>query len=155
MRTNGAVVLVVEDNDDDVTLIRRAFERTALPKRVEVARGGAEALRYLWGVPPFEDRERHPLPQVILLDLKMPRVDGFEVLEIVKGNSRTRRIPVVVLTSSSESADVGRSYDLGANSYLVKPVAFDRLADVVAEIEKYWLALNTWPAAEVAVGADY
>jgi two-component system response regulator len=155
MIQNGAVVLVVEDNDDDVTLIRRAFEKTSLHKRVEVARDGVEALRYLMGVPPFDNRESYPLPQLVILDLKMPRMDGFEVLEAVKADPRTRQIPVVVLTSSSEAADVSRSYDLGANSYLVKPVAFERLAGVVAEVERYWLSLNVWPAAEVEVGADY
>ena len=147
--------MVVEDNDDDVTLIRRAFGKTAVAKRVEVARDGSEALRYLLGTPPYDDRDRFPLPHLVILDLKMPRVDGFEVLDVVKRNTRTRPIPVVVLTSSSEVADIKRCYDLGANSYLIKPVAFERLADVVAGIEEYWLALNAWPAAEVRVGADY
>jgi CheY-like chemotaxis protein len=152
MNRNDPVILVVEDNDDDVALIRRAFRKTSVTKRVEVARGGAEALAYLFGRPPYDDRTRYPLPDLVLLDLKMPRMDGFEVLEIIKSASRTRRIPVVVLTSSSESKDVGRSYDLGANSYLVKPVAFEHFSCVVAELEKYWLALNTTSAAEERVG---
>jgi CheY-like chemotaxis protein len=152
---NAATVLVVEDNDDDVTLIRRAFERTGAAKRVEVARDGAAALKYLAGKYPYDDRERYPLPGLILLDLKMPRMDGFGVLEIVKRDPRTRPIPVVVLTSSSDAADIKRSYELGANSYLVKPVAFGRLEAVVAEIGNYWLALNTSPATEVRVGAAY
>jgi two-component system response regulator len=147
--------LVVEDNADDVTLIRRAFEKTAAAKRVEVVRDGAEALQYLQGEPPYVDRERYPLPHLVLLDLKMPRVDGFEVLEAVKRDERTRPIPVVVLTSSSEGSDIKRCYDLGANSYLVKPVSFERLAGVVAEVGKYWLALNALPEEGVRVGAGY
>lgn len=145
MNLSDAVILVVEDNDDDVMLIRRAFHKTQLPKRVEFARDGAEAIKYLLGGPPYDDRRRYPLPELIILDLKMPRVDGFEVLRAIKGASQTRRIPVVILTSSSETADIGRSYDLGANSYLIKPVAFEKFSDVVLEIESYWLALNESP----------
>jgi len=155
MNENGAVILVVDDNEDDVALIRRAFAKTRLPKRVEVARDGTEAAKYLLGATPFNDRVRYPLPHLVLLDLKMPRVGGFEVLEVIKGAARTKWIPVVVLTSSSEPVDIKRSYDLGANSYLVKPVAFHEFTRLVAEIEKYWLALNTSPAVEVRVGAGY
>ncbi len=138
-------ILLVEDNEDDVVLILRAFKKTQLPKRVAVVRDGAEAIGYLLGTPPYGDRTLYPLPALVILDLKMPRVDGFEALEVVKGVSRLRQIPVVVLTSSSEAADVSRSYELGANSYLVKPVAFERFSEVVAEIESYWLALNVSP----------
>jgi CheY-like chemotaxis protein len=154
MNQGDAVILVVEDNDDDVALIRRAFRETQLPKRVEVARDGGEALDYLLGRPPYDDRKRYPLPRLVILDLKMPRVDGFEVLETAKRASRTKRIPVVILTSSSEQKDIERSYELGANSYLVKPVAFDRFRGVVARIEEYWLELNTSPQGiEVRVSA--
>jgi CheY-like chemotaxis protein len=139
-------VLLVEDNDDDVKLIQRAFKKTHLPQRVEVARDGGEALNYLTGAPPYDDRDHFPLPALVILDLKMPRVDGFDVLAAVKGTFGLRRIPVIVLTSSSELSDIHRSYDLGANSYLVKPVAFGRFAEVVSEIESYWLGFNT-PAA--------
>jgi CheY-like chemotaxis protein len=155
MIVNGVLVLVVEDNDDDVMLIRRAFEKVAGAKRVVVTRDGSGALRYLFGRAPYEGGERFPLPHLILLDLKMPGVDGFEVLEVIKRSARTRSIPAVVLTSSSDAADIKRCYDLGANSYLIKPVAFEQLADVIAELDKYWLALNAWPAVEVGVGGRY
>jgi CheY-like chemotaxis protein len=142
----NAVILIAEDSEDDVLLIRRAFRKTRLPKRVEVVRDGAQAVDYLLGQPPYDDREQHPLPSLIILDLKMPRVSGFEVLEVIKGSPLTRRIPVVVLTSSRENEDIKHCYDLGANSYLVKPVGFEQFSAVVAEIEKYWLAVNTPPA---------
>jgi len=144
-------VLLVEDSPDDVKLIVRAFGKTRLPKRVEVVRDGADALAYLFGKAPYDDRYAYPLPALIILDLKMPRVDGFEVLNAVKSTPCLRRIPIVVLTSSSEAADVDKCYDLGANSYLVKPVSFADFTRVVAEIETYWLALNVAaPAAAAA-----
>ncbi len=151
MSNDEHAVLLVEDSPDDVKLIVRAFGRTRLPKRVQVVRDGADALAYLFGKAPYDDRSAYPLPALVILDLKMPRVDGFEVLNAVKSAPHLRRIPVVVLTSSSEAADIDRCYDLGANSYLVKPVAFADFSYVVAEIESYWLGLNVAaPAAAPA-----
>lgn len=152
MRNDGPAILLVEDSPDDVKLIIRAFSKTRLPKRVEVVRDGAEALAYLFGKEPYADRGAYPLPVLIILDLKMPRVDGFDVLATIKQAPHLRRIPIVVLTSSSETADVDRCYDLGANSYLVKPGSWEGFTRVVAEIESYWLTLNVTAPIEALAG---
>ena len=131
-------ILLIEDNPMDVDLTLRAFERRRLSNPVEVARDGEEALAY---IDRWEAGE--PSPLVILLDLKLPKVDGLEVLRHLKSHQAFRTIPVVVLTSSKEDRDVETAYELGANSYIVKPVDFDKFAKVVAEIEIYWLILNT------------
>ncbi len=139
------LVLLVEDNEGDILLTLRAFKKVRLPERVEIARNGREALAYLTGEPPFDDRAHFPLPSLVILDLNMPKVNGFDVLAVLKNTPGLRRIPVIVLTSSSEVSDIQKSYDLGANSYLVKPVGFDLFTRVVSEIENYWLSLNTSP----------
>lgn len=131
-------ILLIEDNPMDVDLTLRAFERRRLSNPVEVARDGEEALAY---IDRWEAGE--PSPLVILLDLKLPKVDGLEVLRHLKSHQAFRTIPVVVLTSSKEDRDVETAYELGANSYIVKPVDFDKFVKVVAEIEIYWLILNT------------
>ena len=135
-------ILLVDDSRMDIELTLDAFAAVGLPTRIEVARGGQEALDYLFGIGPHADRERYPLPGLILLDLKMPGVDGFAVLREIKKTPGLKRLPVVVLTSSREEGDLALSYDIGANSYLVKPVSFERFLEVVQHVESYWLTLN-------------
>ncbi len=142
MDVNDYTILLVEDDANDVTLIRRAFARAKLANPVQVVNDGEQAVAYLAGAVEFSDRARYPLPVLILLDLKMPRKSGHEVLEWLKEQPELRRIPVVVLTSSGETPDVNRAYDLGANSYLVKPVAFDDLLGMVKTLGVYWLIMN-------------
>lgn len=138
-------LLLVEDNPDDLELTLRALRKADLRRRVEVARDGAEALDWLFGDGP--GAAAGALPRVILLDLKLPRIDGLEVLRRIKADARTRSIPVVVLTSSKEQRDVVESYRLGVNSYIVKPVSFDRFMAVVRELGLYWLTHNEPPHA--------
>lgn len=129
-------ILLVEDNEDDADLIQRAFRKASIANPVVVAGDGDAALDVL------RTAEADDLPILVLLDLKLPRRSGFEVLEWIRGNPATRRLTVVVLTSSRQSADVGRAYDLGANSYLVKPVGSDALVEMVRALNLYWLVLN-------------
>ncbi len=137
-------ILLVEDNPSDVELTLRALKARNLANQVFVARDGAEALEFFFG-------EQSPLrdigvaPRVILLDLKLPKVDGLEVLRRLKGDERTRTLPVVVLTSSKEEPDIAAAYRLGANSYIVKPVDFEAFARAVSEVGLYWLLLNEQP----------
>ena len=138
-------VLLVEDDPNDVFLVQRAFQKHKLANPLYVARDGEEAVSYLSGQGPYADRDRHPLPVVLLLDLKMPRKSGFEVLQWVRAQPRLKRLPVVVLTSSNQSPDIDRAYDLGANSYLVKPGSFDNLQEIVKSLDMYWLILNEKP----------
>ena len=135
-------ILLVEDDPNDVLLLRRAFRSAGLPEPGQVASDGEEAIAYLGGEGAFADRERYPLPELLLLDLKLPRRSGFEVLAWVREQERTSRLPVVVLTSSRQEDDVRRAYDLGANSYLVKPGSFDGLKEMVQAVDLYWLRLN-------------
>ena len=135
-------VLVVEDNPDDVELTLRALKRMHLTNPVRVARDGVEALEILLG----DGTARPPLPRVVLLDLKLPRVGGLEVLARLREEERTRTLPVVVLTSSREEPDVKKAYALGVNSYVVKPVEFERFVDAVGKVGQYWLLLNLPPA---------
>jgi CheY-like chemotaxis protein len=147
-RSIEELVLVVEDDPYDAKLIVRAIEKSRMLNPVEIVRDGEAAIEYLSGQGPYADRVQHPLPVLILLDLKLPKLDGFEVLQWIRGQAGLRRIPVVVLTSSSISADVGRAYDLGANSYLVKPVGSDELIGLLKTIELYWLVTNTKPSLD-------
>ena len=140
-----AHILLVEDNRMDVELTLDAFRERRLSNSVHVAGDGQAALDYLNGSGEYADREKYPLPDLILLDLKMPVMDGIDVLRHIKGAEKLRRIPVIMLTSSREEGDRAASYDHGANSYLVKPVSFDGFLDVVAKIEDYWLTLNVPP----------
>ncbi|MES9826150.1 MAG: response regulator [Candidatus Thiodiazotropha endolucinida] len=137
-----AVILLVDDSRMDVELTLDAFKEARLSNRIEVSYSGQQALDYLLGNEHFANRDQHPLPDLILLDLKMPGVDGFEVLQRIKETPLIKRIPVVILTSSKEEGDRALSYDIGANSYLVKPVAFTGFVEVVRQIEDYWLTLN-------------
>lgn len=137
-----ADVLLVEDNPDDVELSLRALKRAHLVNPIRVARDGAEALDLLFG----GGEPRVPwMPRVVLLDLKLPRVGGLQVLERIRADARTKSLPVVVLTSSREEPDVRRAYELGANSYIVKPVEFEKFVAAVGEVGLYWLVLNQPP----------
>jgi CheY-like chemotaxis protein len=139
----GAIeLLIVEDNPQDLELALRALRKGNLSNRIHVARDGAEALEYVFCEGPHASRRISDGPKVILLDLKLPKVDGLEVLRRVKADPRTRTIPVVVLTSSKEDRDVAESYKLGANSYIVKPVDFEQFVEAVRNLGLYWLLLN-------------
>ena len=139
-------ILLVEDNPDDVELTLRALQRNKVTNHIEVARDGAEALEFIFATGAHADRDINNGPKVILLDLKLPRVDGLEVLRRIKSDQRTKNLPVVVLTSSRETRDVADAYALGVNSYIVKPVDFEQFADAVRELGLYWLLLNEPPA---------
>ena len=144
---NDVQILLVEDNPNDVELTLRAFEVHNLTNRVHVARDGAEALHYLFG---DEHGALDPLPKVILLDLKLPKVDGLEVLRRIRSEAATHTIPVVVLTSSREERDVVESYELGVNSYITKPIAFDKFVETVRTLGLYWLLINEPPPRPAA-----
>lgn len=135
-------ILLVEDNPDDVELTRRALKKNNIENRLVVAQDGVEALDYLFGRGQYAGRDTHRQPIVILLDLKLPRLDGLEVLHQLRADDRTRLIPVVVLTSSREEQDLVNSYRLGCNSYIRKPVDFDQFVDAVRQLGLYWLVLN-------------
>jgi CheY-like chemotaxis protein len=135
----SAVVLLVEDRTDDVLLILRAFERAGISNPLQVVKSGEEALQYLQGSLRFADRSRYPLPQLILLDLKLTGMDGFEVLNWIRQESDIRSVPVLVLTSSDRIQDVNRAYNLGANSFLVKPLEFENYAALGKLLRTYWL----------------
>jgi two-component system response regulator len=140
-------VLLIEDNPNDVEMTLYAFEQYHLSNRIHVVRDGAEALDFIFGAGAYAGRNVEEVPRVILLDLKLPKVDGIEVLRRLKGDPRTRAIPVVVLTSSREERDVVEAYKLGSNSYIVKPVDFAKFTEAVRQVGLYWLLLNQ-PAAE-------
>ena len=146
MTTRGTVeILLVEDNPDDEELAVRALKKQHLANRIHVARDGAEALAFILGTGAHSGRDVTDTPRVILLDLKLPKVDGVEVLRRIKADPRTRAIPVVVLTSSREDPDVHTCYELGANSYIVKPVDFEQFIEAVRQLGFYWLLLNQPP----------
>jgi len=136
------VILLVEDNPDDEELTRIAFEESRIANELVVTRYGAEALDWLFGEGVHQGRDVRGMPSVILLDLKLPKVDGLEVLKRLRADERTRRIPVVILTSSKEQEDVARSYDRGANSYVRKPVDFSQFLDAAKNLGLYWLVMN-------------
>jgi two-component system, response regulator len=138
-------ILLVEDNPDDLDLTLHVFRKHRLANRVEVARDGAEALEFVFGTGAWADRRVEDGPKLVLLDLKLPRVDGIEVLRRLKGDPRTRMIPVVMLTSSREERDVVESYRLGVNSYIVKPVDFEQFTEAVRQLGLYWMLLNHPP----------
>jgi two-component system response regulator len=147
MSDNGisADILLVEDNPNDVELILHVFQWCNLSDRVHVAWNGEEALDFIFGKGAYEGRNIDDRPKVILLDLKLPKVDGIEVLRRIKGEPKTRTIPVVVLTSSREDRDIIETYNLGVNSYIVKPVQFDEFANVIREMGLYWKMINQPP----------
>ncbi len=137
-------ILIVEDNPDDETLVLRALEKSNVANQTTVVRDGAEALDWLFREGAYEGRDNCD-PAVVLLDLKLPKIDGLEVLRRIREDERTKRLPVVVLTSSDEQEDMIRSYDLGANSYVRKPVEFGRFSEAVSQLGLYWLLLNEPP----------
>lgn len=142
MNTNKVEILLVEDNPTDVELTLRTLKKHNLANHVEVVRDGAEALDFIFATGVYKDRKIDKKPKVILLDLKLPKVDGLEVLRKIKSDERTKDIPVVVLTSSKEEQDRIESYRLGVNSYIVKPVDFTQFTKAVSELGLYWVLLN-------------
>ncbi len=151
---NDQIILLAEDDSNDVLLIQRAFQKAGLRNILKTVGDGDQAIDYLRGKGAYSNREQYPLPFLLLLDLKMPGTDGFEVLEWLRNEPRLKRLLVVVLTSSNLQADVDRAYELGANSYLVKPVSFDEMVHLIQRFEAYWSEINRTPsspaAAEVA-----
>ena len=144
--TNDKIdVLLVEDNPDDAELTMRALRKTGITNSLIHLKDGAEALDYLFCKGPWSGRDPGEMPKLILLDLKMPKVDGIEVLRQIKADAGTRTIPVVLLTSSSEEKDVARSYQLGVNSYIVKPVEFESFIRTISDMGLYWLLHNRTP----------
>jgi len=139
------VILLVEDNPDDEALTLRALRRAKVGNDIVVTRDGVEALDYLFGTGAHAGRDTRELPQIMLLDLKLPRIDGLEVLRRVRADARTRVLPVVILTSSNEDRDRITGYELGANSYVRKPVDFNEFVDAVRQLGLYWLLLNQPP----------
>ncbi|MGP1375239.1 MAG: response regulator [Almyronema sp.] len=150
MAINGHSILLVEDDSNDILFVERAFRQVNAVNPIQIVKDGDAAVDYLAGVGAYIDRDRYPLPALILLDLKLPRRSGVEVLAWIKQQPGLKRIPVVILTSSRENLDVERSYDLGVSSYLVKPVSFKALAKMIATVDDYWLQLNEYPSISVA-----
>lgn len=139
------VILLVEDNPSDIELTKRAFSKAHIANEVIVAENGKEALDYLFRTGKYADRDIDTVPMLVLLDIKMPVMDGLETLKYIRSDELTRRLPVVILTSSREEEDLARSYDLGVNSYICKPVDFNQFADAVKNLGLYWLVLNEPP----------
>jgi len=142
---NQTEILLVEDSQDDLDMTLRALRKANMANHIEIARDGAEALDFIFCEGAHAARKIENLPRLILLDLKLPKIDGMEVLRRIKGDPRTKMIPVVMLTSSKEQNDVIRSYGLGGNSYIVKPVDFESFAEAVQKLGMYWLLLNQPP----------
>lgn len=142
------IILLVEDNPDDVALTLRALKKNNIANEVVIAGDGVEALDYLFCTGKYLGRDVRCTPQVVLLDLKLPRMDGMEVLRQMRLDERTKLIPVVILTSSKEEQDLIRGYTLGANSYIRKPVDFEQFAEAVRQLGLYWLVLNEAPPQE-------
>jgi len=145
---NITEILLVEDNPDDLEMTLHALRKANVANHIQVARDGAEALDFIFAEGAFASRKMEDGPKVILLDLKLPKVDGSEVLARIKGDPRTRKIPVIILTSSKEQTDVFKTYDLGVNSYIVKPVDFEHFVQAVQDLGMYWLLLNQPPSFE-------
>ncbi len=145
MESNEVEILLVEDNPNDAELAIRALKAHNLANKLVWLKDGVEALDFIFAQGQYADRSIEDIPKVVLLDLKLPRVNGLEVLEKVKSDLRTKDIPVVMLTSSSEERDIVTSYNLGVNSYILKPVDFDKFIEAIKEIGFYWLLLNKPP----------
>lgn len=145
-QTHSLEVLLIEDNPDDEELTLHTLQANRITNQVKVLRDGAEALDYIFASGPYQSRDVNDVPKVILLDLKLPKINGLQVLERIKADPRTRSVPVVVLTSSREEPDVKRCYELGVNSYIVKPVDFEQFVSAIRELGLYWLILNQPPA---------
>ncbi len=141
-------ILLVEDNPDDEALTLRALKKNNIKNDLVIARDGAEALDYLFATGAYAGRDTAEMPQVVLLDLNLPKIDGLEVLRRIRADTRTKRLPVVVLTSSKEEQDIVTSYDIGANSYVRKPVDFNQFAEGIRQLGLYWLVLNEAPPSK-------
>lgn len=148
MSSREVDILLVEDNKDDLELALHALRRERLANRIQIARDGEEALDFLFCRGQFADRAMDRQPRLVLLDLKLPKVDGLDVLKQIKEDARTKTIPVVILTSSKEERDLVISYKLGVNSYIQKPVDFDQFRDTVKQLGLYWLVVNQAPLNE-------
>jgi CheY-like chemotaxis protein len=145
MTSNGSTILLVEDNPRDVELTLLALEESHIANEVVVTRDGTEAIDYLFGTGTYHGRAVEDLPCVVLLDLKLPKVGGLEVLERIRGDARTAMLPVVILTTSDEERDMIRSYELGVNSYIQKPVDFNQFIEATKTLGLYWIVLNRVP----------
>jgi len=145
-----STVLLAEDDPDDVLLTQIAFEKARLANPLQVVRDGEEVIAYLQGQAPYSDRTKYPLPILLLLDLKMPKVNGFQVLEWLKEHPMLHRLPVAVMTSSDHDPDIARAYELGADSYLIKPPNAETLLALVQRLHAYWLILNDRPDCQAA-----
>jgi CheY-like chemotaxis protein len=145
MKIESKVILLIEDNPSDIGLTQRALAKARIANEMVVAEDGEEALDYLWGTGVHAGRDASELPAVILLDLNLPGISGLEVLRRIRGDVRTRRVPVVILTTSTENQDVAAGYDFGVNSYVRKPVDFNQFAAAVEQLGLYWLVLNEAP----------
>ena len=145
------IILLVEDNPDDVILTERALKKSHILNKLVVARDGAEALDYIFGTGNYSSRDMTAMPEVILLDLKLPKIDGLEVLKKIRSDNRTKLLPVVILTSSKEESDLIKGYSLGANSYIRKPVNFNQFAEAIRQLGLYWLVLNEAPPQDTRI----
>ncbi len=146
MSRNGrTTILLAEDDQNDVMLIKRAFSKSRIVNPIVCVENGEDAVAYLRGDGQYAERQQHPLPFMLLLDLKLPRLSGHEVLQWLRGQPLLKRLPVVALTSSREPVDINRAYELGANSYLVKPVVFEEFAALMRQLQVYWLMLSEQP----------
>ena len=143
--SDTSVILIVEDREDDILLIRRAFDRASVPNPIQIVRDGEEAIAYLIGEGKYSNRDEYPLPVLVLLDLKLPRKDGFEVLSWLRCQPGISSLPVVVLTSSNQIRDVNRAYQLGANSFFVKELDFQGTVDLSKLLKTYWLKKTLTP----------
>ncbi len=145
MRDEAIDILLVEDNPNDVELTLRALKKNNLSDQIKILRNGAEAIDYLFCQDEYKDRDMENIPRLILLDLKLPKVDGLEVLKKINSHPITRMITTIVLTSSSDERDINRSYALGINSYIVKPIDFKKFTEIVGHVVHYWFKLNQPP----------
>jgi len=138
MQNNDYTTLLVEDEENDATLVKMAFKKNNVPKPVQWVKDGMEAVAYLNGEGAYADRALYPFPQILLLDLKMPRMTGLELLQWLRSNSHFRIVPTIILTSSRQEPDIERAYDLGVNTYMIKPSSFDELVNMIKVIHEYW-----------------
>ncbi|MEX2542979.1 MAG: response regulator [Trueperaceae bacterium] len=145
MNSDGGYILLVEDNQDDIDLTMRALAKQNIANDIKVVRDGAEALDFLFARGPYSDRDPHDLPQLVLLDINLPKLSGIQVLRMMRENQTTRMVPVVMLTTSEQDEDVVESYSSGANSYVQKPIDFDEFTEAVKQLGVYWLLVNQGP----------
>jgi CheY-like chemotaxis protein len=145
---NNKTILLVEDNPSDISLTKRAFEKEHINSKLVVAEDGQEALDYIFGNAKYAHRDISQIPALILLDLKLPKISGLEVLKRIRATEKIKRLPVVILTSSKEEQDVAASYDLGVNSYIRKPIDFNQFAEAIKYLGLYWLVINEPPSLD-------